>query len=166
MAATVVGRAEKWRAARQDMPGHACANPAALPLPACLPSRAPTWWADRIPILLPTPCHLLLPDLQACSRALGALRQGHARCKASSTSFSRRGFVSCWQAASSRDSNHVCCAVAECSCPLLLLTPVHFPPALQRIEEQRLAALLQEQQDAPVDVQVRAPWRTAAMASI
>ena len=38
-----------------------------------------------------------------------------------------------------------------------LLTPSHFPCALQRIEEQRLAALLQEQQDAPVDVQVRAP---------
>lgn len=151
---------------RHGMAGHACATPAAFPLPACMPSGALTWWVHHSSHPAANACHLLLPDLQVCSRALGASPLGRALCKASFTSCNRWGFVSCWQAASLRDSSHVCCAPAGCSCPLLLLTPVHFPPALQRIEEQRLAALLQEQQDAPVDVQVRAPWRTAAMASI
>ncbi len=41
------------------------------------------------------------------------------------------------------------------------LTPTRRPCALQRIEEQRLTALLQEQRDAPVDVQVSAGWRSA-----
>lgn len=33
---------------------------------------------------------------------------------------------------------------------------------MQRIEEQRLTALLQEQRDAPVDVQVGGLWHLAA----